>query len=348
MKNRSRKCLTVIIGAALIAAPIVSTAQNTAGNISNYELLQQIRNLQQEVAELRDRLDQQEYAATRQSGNQQAAPRALPSQSQIGSQTGFSNYPNANQQNQSQNSAQRFEGQNLPQGLPQGNASTNATEEQRGASQAVNRTNTGPVIEERDLSSAVPLGQNSTSTAQETTQTAPIDTAANNNLRVEDRVISPQQPAPVRQNRPSSSVANPQADLLRNGDKAIQTSLQEEDLYAKGLDQLKRQQYERAVSLFNSQLQSYPRGQRSADAYYWIGESLYILESLDSSKKSYQSILTLFPSSRRVPNALFKVAKIENEQGNQASAKATLQSLFARYPNSAAAAQAKASLSDLL
>jgi len=136
--------------------------------------------------------------------------------------------------------------------------------------------------------------------------------------------------------------------LLRQGDKAIQTTLQEEDLYAKGLDQLKQQQYEQAVSLFNSQLQTYPRSQRSADAYYWIGESLYILERLDSSKKSYQSILTLFPSSKRVPKALFKLAKIENEQGNKAVAKATLQSLIARYPNSSAAEQAKTSLASLL
>jgi len=343
MKNRSRKCLTVIIGAALIAAPIVSTAQNSAGNISNYELLQQIRNLQQEIAELRDRLDRQEYASRRNNDqgqsrsvtNQPAASNTLPSQSQINPQSNFPSYPSAPQQSQS-NSEPRFEQQRLPQG----NTQENTTQTTRTA-------NTGPVVEERDLSGAIPIGQDPTPSATGQTS-ASVEDTANNGLRVEDRIISPQQPSPVRQARPSSSVANPQADLLRSGDKAIQTSLQEEDLYAKGLDQLKRQQYEQAVSLFNAQLQSYPRGQRSADAYYWIGESLYILENLDSSKKSYQSILTLFPSSRRVPNALFKVAKIENEQGNQTLAKATLQSLLARYPSSPAAAQAKATLSELL
>ena len=348
MKNRSRK-LTVIIGAALIAAPIVSAAQNASSNISNYELLQQIRNLQQEIAELRDRIDRQEYAVQQKNrvnsgysnNNSQQAPTSLPSHSQTGS---LSNVPEYSAPQQSPVVA-----------APQNNQQQQNV--QRSATPQVDSRYGGPAIVERDLSGATPLGQTPAPATNTTNQGAPVE-SVDTSLRVEDRVISPQQPAQVsqlpvnqqasQQPRPSSSVANPQADLLRSGDKAIQTSLQEEDLYAKGLNQLKKQQYQEAVSLFNAQLQSYPRGQRSADAYYWIGESLYILENLDSSKKSYQSILTLFPSSRRAPNALFKVAKIEKEQGNDTVAKATLQSLFARYPKSSAATQARTTLADLL
>ena len=318
MKNRSRK-LTVLIGVALIATPILSAAQSASGNISNYELLQQIRNLQQEIAELRDRIDRQEYAAQQNNSNNQV----------INQGSGFNNSQTI-----------------LPSVTSPSVVQPNVQP---------SNSQIGTVIEQRDLSGAVPIDQNSVQNPIPAVSTSTISQGAqvesvNTGLRVEDRVISPsQQPvATAPQVQSSSSVANPQADLLRQGDKAIQTSLQEEDLYAKGLDQLKQQQYEQAVSLFNSQLQTYPRGQRSADAYYWIGESLYILDSLDSSKKSYQSILTLFPSSKRVPNALFKMAKIEKEQGNESSAKATLQSLMARYPNSSAAARAKATLAGLL
>ena len=335
MKNRSRK-LTVIIGAALIAAPIVSAAQNTAGNISNYELLQQIRNLQQEIAELRDRIDRQEYLSQQNSRANNQANNSNSNNQQALPSTTFPSQPQVN----SQNNAPSYSQQNLPQGNQLPDAGTYQPSVQpSGGSQVVGQNGAGYGLPTTPTPAApIPQG-------------VPVD-SVNTGLRVEDRVNSPQQQSvstgQTGQPRPSSSVANPQADLLERGDKAIRTSLQEEDLYAKGLDKLKQQQYEEAVSLFNSQLQTYPRGQRSADAYYWVGESLYILENLDSSKKSYQSILTLFPSSRRVPNALFKVAKIENEQGNQSSAKATLESLLARYPKSSAAAQARVALADLL
>ena len=401
-KHSQKNSAVTVIGAAFVAASIVvassivvspavaqnsATGHNSSGATSNYALLQQIRNLQQEVAELRDRVDRQEYAmqrlksdATVTQPSNQRAPTST--QQAIPLPSADNRYPNttvnqnnwptqpANPQNTTQNGTQS----------PAPNAVQVESIAVGAANQAVN-SGSGARVEERDLSGALPINPNAAvdqrpvgnqvpqaavptpvqttvPTTPTRTQTIPQPVTNNTGLRVEDRVsqaqnpVSNQAPSPVqRQTAPvagQSAAQSRQSELLRSGDRAIKTDLQEEDLYARGLEQLKKQQYELAVSVFNSQLQSYPRGQRSADAYYWIGESLYILENLDSAKKSYNSILTLFPSSRRVPNALFKVAVIENDQGNQSLAKATLQSLLARFPNSAAAAQAKARLADLL
>jgi len=139
-----------------------------------------------------------------------------------------------------------------------------------------------------------------------------------------------------------------QDQLLENGDFGIKTQLGEEELYNNGLSELKKQDYEKAVSVLSAQLSQFPKGTRAPDAYYWIGESLYILERLNSAKKSYMSILNLFPDSRRVPNAIYKVAVIEYEQGNTPAAREAVQTLNSKYPNSSAAAQAKTRFENLL
>ncbi|MGH1542722.1 MAG: tol-pal system protein YbgF [Arenicella sp.] len=344
----SRKTVCALfVGAALAAAPIFSVAQSPTrsvavggssvpnGGNASAQLLLQIRNLQQEVAELRDRIDRQDYEMQKLKTQRSTNTNA---NSNVGNQ-----YPVENSQNR-----------------------------------ALGNTD-GVIIEDRDLSGAAPIGGNQSNVDENPTVNTTQNTALENgqldvaneglnnpistgsgvqiydndtDLRAEDRVQAVTNSNGVAGGVVEQPVANTQSSqqsrLLESGDKAIKTNLQEEDLYAKALGQLKQQQYEQAVSIFNAQLQAHPRGQRAPDAYYWIGESLYILGNLDSAKKSYTSILTRFGSSRRTPSAMFKIAVIENEQGNQAVAKSTLQSLLARYPDSAASTQAKSRFPELI
>lgn len=346
----------LLIGAAIFAAPIVSSAQVNQGST---QLLLQIQSLQREVAELRDRIDRQEYEMRKlrgEAGNVQQTspvggtpiggtnvgnpatstgtvtnvPVAPPSNSVIVEDRVLTPTVDVNgQPYQNQAPANAPATGNNTAGWNTGTAPAQQQLPQQSLPQQP--------VSQQPVSAPVPVAPTGNTTV---INPAPVNNtaAASGTLRAEDRVLPGQtNPQPSAQTR-----------LLQDGDRGIQTNMAEQELYNKGIGKLKQQQYEQAVSLFNSQLQAYPRGSKAADAYYWVGESLYILGKLDTAKKSYNSILNRFPNSNRTSSALFKIAVIEDEQGNEAAAKATVQSLLGRFPGSPAAQQAKARFPNLL
>jgi len=147
----------------------------------------------------------------------------------------------------------------------------------------------------------------------------------------------------------SSQVNNSnQNRLLVEGDNAIKTSLGEMELYNKGLAKLRSQEYKSAASIFSAQLQNHPKGAKAADGYFWLAETFYILNDLDSSAKSYESLFSLFPKHTRAPKALFKLIKVYLEKDDTTSAKSTLGKLVNLYPTSKEAVEANSLYRDLL
>lgn len=141
---------------------------------------------------------------------------------------------------------------------------------------------------------------------------------------------------------------NKQAEILEKGDRSIKTDLNELDIYNKGIEKLNAEEYKAASSIFSSQIQNFPKGQKTADAYYWLAESFYILGDYESATKSYQALGDLFPAHSRTPKALMKAVGSQQESGDIESAKITLLMLLKNYPSSDAAIAAKKKYSSLL
>lgn len=146
----------------------------------------------------------------------------------------------------------------------------------------------------------------------------------------------------------STDASAEQTRLLEEGDKGIKTNLSEFELYNKGIAKLQAQQYKSAASIFSAQLQNYPRGAKAGDAYFWLAETFYILNDLDSSAKSYESLFSLFPKHPRAPKALLKLIRVYQEKNDKTAAKSTLGKLVNLYPASPEAAEAKKVYSALL
>lgn len=159
--------------------------------------------------------------------------------------------------------------------------------------------------------------------------------------------IQNQRQNPV-QNQPQNQTLSRQAQLLRDGDRSIKTNLNEVELYNKGIDKLSGQDYKAAASIFSAQLQNFPRGEKAGDGYFWLGETFYIQEDLDSAAKSYQSLVDRFPNHVRTPKALLKLIGVHQERNDQVSAQVAMNILVSRYSGSPEASSARSQYSSLL
>jgi tol-pal system protein YbgF len=299
------------IGVALIAALIFAVPASAQSGNQNAQFLLELQSLRQELAELRNKVEQQGYQLRQL---QKKTPSTSSSQKIGSSEFGASN---AVVQNQSTVGPAFPNGQITSSGeirsgvVSQGQFNSQSTSNIPNS----NGVNFPLVPQTNDKVSLKPINSDVT---QQNTQVA----------------------------NPSSSVG--QSSVLENGNRGIQANLNELELYNKGIAKLNTQEYKPAASIFSAQLQNFPKGQKAADAYFWLAETFYILGDLDSSTKSYQSLVTLFPQHSRAPKALIKLVGVQQERGRNDMARAALNSLLRNYPNSNEASLAKAKYSALL
>lgn len=133
-------------------------------------------------------------------------------------------------------------------------------------------------------------------------------------------VTSPE-PAPITQTEPAGPDENSAYDqaynLFRNGD------------------------YSAAIAQFEVFVAKYPESNLAPAAAYWIGNAHYALRNFQQSIDAQNKLIRTYPNSAKIPDALLNIASSQQEMGDNATAKKTLQDLIARYPFSDAADKAK-------
>jgi tol-pal system protein YbgF len=114
----------------------------------------------------------------------------------------------------------------------------------------------------------------------------------------------------------------------------------EASVYGEAFAAMKAGRYEEAARGFQVYLAKYPRGPRADNATYWLGEAQYMQQDFEGALKSFQAV-SAFNESRRLPDAMLKVAYCQYELKAFRNARATLQKVISTYPESEAANQAR-------
>lgn len=141
---------------------------------------------------------------------------------------------------------------------------------------------------------------------------------------------------------PLAATSNSQlANAATTSQVSAAAVLSENDYYGQGFELLKQSKYEEAASIFEQQLKAYPSGDLADDAHYWIAEAMHVSRKLDVAKVHLKTIISDYPQSRRLPDAMLKTAYIEQSQGNQIEARILFQEIVNRHPQSDAAIAAK-------
>jgi TolA-binding protein len=78
-----------------------------------------------------------------------------------------------------------------------------------------------------------------------------------------------------------------------------------------------------------------------------VAETDYVERDYPKASRAFKALVTHYPASKKVPNALLKMGYIAKWQGHPGKARSTWQQLIARYPKSMAAQVARNSLTNL-
>jgi tol-pal system protein YbgF len=121
----------------------------------------------------------------------------------------------------------------------------------------------------------------------------------------------------------------------------------EQSQYARALEELKARNYAAAVEILRGLAVAYPAGALADNTQYWLGEAYYVTQEYDHAAAAFQGVITNWPNSRKVPDALLKLGYTQAEQNKLPAARSTLQQLVAKYPDSDAARLATERLAKL-
>ena len=103
-------------------------------------------------------------------------------------------------------------------------------------------------------------------------------------------------------------------------------------LSAANMNLLKRD-YDHAIDLYRELQQRFPNGARASYAHWKATWLSFRQGRSDVSQKGFEDQIALYPGSNEVPNALYWRARLAEEQGDTAMARAFYQKLSDRYRN---------------
>ena len=109
------------------------------------------------------------------------------------------------------------------------------------------------------------------------------------------------------------------------------------DNYQAAFELLKEQRYEPAAMAFQQFLVTYPDSELADNAQYWLAESHYVTQMFDEALAEFEVVITKFPRSGKVADALLKMGYCSYELQDWAAAREALTRVQADYPDKTAA-----------
>jgi tol-pal system protein YbgF len=107
--------------------------------------------------------------------------------------------------------------------------------------------------------------------------------------------------------------------------------------YEAAFELLKQQQYAGAGVAFQQFLASFPDSQLADNAQYWLAEAYYVTDRFEDALIQFQIVISGYPRSRKIPDALLKIGYSNYELGRWDDARAALVQVRNAHAESTAA-----------
>ena len=152
---------------------------------------------------------------------------------------------------------------------------------------------------------------------------------------------------PVAANQDTSSLESslPGTDqgLNQSPDTQQQTAALDNpgDLYQSAYGHVLTGDYSQAENEFRSYLEAFPKGEKAADASFWMGEAQYSQGKFNDSAKTFLNAHQAYSKSPKAPEMLLKLGMSLAALDNKDTACATLREVNKRYPKASQAVKAK-------
>jgi tol-pal system protein YbgF len=115
--------------------------------------------------------------------------------------------------------------------------------------------------------------------------------------------------------------------------------------YQLAFEALRAADYPKAIAGFDDMIARYPDHALATNARYWLGRSLFLERDHARAVDAFSAALAGPLEAAKAPDALLKKAQSEIALGRRDAARATVDELARRFPESAPARQAAALLS---
>ncbi|MFV1872197.1 MAG: tol-pal system protein YbgF [Oleiphilus sp.] len=126
------------------------------------------------------------------------------------------------------------------------------------------------------------------------------------------------------------STAEPVTKPLREPTKA------EDEAYKKAYALIKDKKFDESIIALFSYTENYPESPLLPNVYYWLGEVYLATSKLEQAKTSFSLVVTAYPSSQKISDALYKLAVTLDRLGDAAEAKKYLAEVQSKFPDSTA------------
>ena len=107
----------------------------------------------------------------------------------------------------------------------------------------------------------------------------------------------------------------------------------EQALLSAGNMYLLKRDYDRAIDYFRELQQRFPHGTRASYAHWKAAWLTFRQGRTDEARKDFEEQIAFYPDSAEIPNALYWRARLAEEEGNPAMARAFYQKLSDRFRN---------------
>lgn len=111
--------------------------------------------------------------------------------------------------------------------------------------------------------------------------------------------------------------------------------------YETALNYFKSNKLKEAAGAFEAFGKTYSDSTLAPSAQYWLGNAHYALRDCKKAIDAQKVLLAKWPSHAKAPDAMINVATCQQELGDAKGAKATLEAVLSKYPESTAAATAR-------
>ena len=117
----------------------------------------------------------------------------------------------------------------------------------------------------------------------------------------------------------------------------------EEAAYRSAYDLVRAREFVSAVTAFKDFLGDYPFGRYAPNAHYWLGELYLVVDPPEPelARQNFKLLLDQYPADPKVPDALYKLGRVQFIKGNREKSREYLDEVIREYPSHAAAQLAR-------
>ena len=111
--------------------------------------------------------------------------------------------------------------------------------------------------------------------------------------------------------------------------------------YEAALNQFKAQKYKDAAGAFAAFVQKYPDSSLAPNAQFWLANAWVAQRDCGKAIEAHGVVTTRYADSPKAADSWLATANCQQQMGNAAAAKRSLETVIAKYPNSPAADTAR-------